>query len=251
MSTAAITPPLDQPPLSQVERVLDTYIAPTKTFLDIRRSAAWWMPFLIAVIVSGCFTVSLQKKIGWDQLTQISMQQHPSRAARLDSLTPEQRDKQIHMIAKTSQYTSYAYGVVVLILAAIVAGLFMLTCNFGLGAHATYGQYFAIWMYAALPLVIKALLATIMLWAGGGGESFDINNILGSNPGYYIDRTTISPFLHSILSSLDIFNIWTVYLLMLGFQIVGRISRGSAAAAAFGWWAISVIFFAAIAGFGA
>ncbi len=38
--------------LSQVERVVDTFIAPSKTFTDILRSTSWWLPFLLLVVVS-------------------------------------------------------------------------------------------------------------------------------------------------------------------------------------------------------
>ena len=31
-------------PLSQTERVVDTFLAPTKTFADVLRSASWWLP---------------------------------------------------------------------------------------------------------------------------------------------------------------------------------------------------------------
>ena len=35
--------------LSQVERVVDTFVAPSKTFADILRSTSWWLPFLIQI----------------------------------------------------------------------------------------------------------------------------------------------------------------------------------------------------------
>ena len=38
--------------LSQMERVVDTFVAPTKTFADIRRNASWWLPFLLSILVS-------------------------------------------------------------------------------------------------------------------------------------------------------------------------------------------------------
>src|SRR5271168_4910303 len=37
MSSAASSTPLEQLPLSEVERVVDTFVAPRKTFTDIRR----------------------------------------------------------------------------------------------------------------------------------------------------------------------------------------------------------------------
>src|SRR5215475_13828154 len=50
--------------LSQVERVIDTYIAPKKTFTDIRRSAQWWFPFLLALLVGSALVYVAEQKIG-------------------------------------------------------------------------------------------------------------------------------------------------------------------------------------------
>ena len=35
------------PPMSEGARIINTFIAPSKTFTDLRRSAAWWAPFLL------------------------------------------------------------------------------------------------------------------------------------------------------------------------------------------------------------
>ena len=40
------------PGLSQMERVVDTFVAPKKTFTDILRSTSWWLPFLLMVLVT-------------------------------------------------------------------------------------------------------------------------------------------------------------------------------------------------------
>ena len=45
-------------PLSQVERVLDTFIAPSKTFHDILRDTSWWLPWLLGVLVTLGFGVA-------------------------------------------------------------------------------------------------------------------------------------------------------------------------------------------------
>ncbi|MGB7554313.1 MAG: hypothetical protein WBM04_08060 [Candidatus Korobacteraceae bacterium] len=47
MSSASSIAPVEQPPLSQAERVVDTFVAPSKTFTDIRRNATWWVPWVL------------------------------------------------------------------------------------------------------------------------------------------------------------------------------------------------------------
>ena len=47
MAEVVIQPEASTKPLSQAERVVDTFIAPSKTFTDILRSSSWWLPWLI------------------------------------------------------------------------------------------------------------------------------------------------------------------------------------------------------------
>ena len=42
--------------LSQVERVVDTFIEPSKTFADIKRNRSWWLPFLILILLGYVFS---------------------------------------------------------------------------------------------------------------------------------------------------------------------------------------------------
>lgn len=48
----APAPVAEAAPLSEPARVLNTFFAPSKTFTDLRRSASWWLPFLITAVVS-------------------------------------------------------------------------------------------------------------------------------------------------------------------------------------------------------
>ena len=72
MSTASAAPAPDsgQPGLSQGARIANTFFAPSKTFDDIKRSASWWLPFLLMAVVSCGFAFTVDKKVGWEQVTQ-------------------------------------------------------------------------------------------------------------------------------------------------------------------------------------
>jgi hypothetical protein len=38
-----------------VQRVVDTFVAPTKTFAAVREKPMWWMPYLLMCVVSLAF----------------------------------------------------------------------------------------------------------------------------------------------------------------------------------------------------
>ena len=59
-----------QPGLSQVERVVDTFVAPSKTFTDILRDTSWWLPFLLAVVVSIGVTYTIDRQVGFGRVVE-------------------------------------------------------------------------------------------------------------------------------------------------------------------------------------
>ncbi len=149
--------PAEPTGLSQVERVVDAYVAPTKTFTDIRRDASWWLPFLLSIVIGLTFAYAVDRQIGFDQVAQANINRNAQAQQRMSTLTDAQRQQSIHIIALTTRIISYAYPVVVLIIALICAGILMMSFNFGLGAKASYKEYLAVWFYAGLPFLIKFL----------------------------------------------------------------------------------------------
>src|ERR1035441_3913000 len=96
MAAAAVVPPQDpqQPAsLSEAQRLIDTFIAPSKTFTDLRRSAIWWAPFLLVVVVSYLFIYAVDQKIGFQKVVDNQLQLQPKNAERIESLPPDQRAK--------------------------------------------------------------------------------------------------------------------------------------------------------------
>lgn len=102
-------------------------------------------------------------------------------------------------------------------------------------------------VYANLALLVRTLLSLLSLVAGVSPDSFSFQNPLASNPGYFMNPAD-SPFLYSVLSSLDIFLIWTLVLTAVGFTCVSKVKPGTAFAIVFGWWIVLTL---AGAGFGA
>ena len=82
-------------PLSQVERVVDTFTAPSKTFTDILRDASWWLPWLLSVLVTLGFGLAIQQKVGWDKAyANILLHSPQAQQDRMSQLPPDQQAKQ-------------------------------------------------------------------------------------------------------------------------------------------------------------
>jgi hypothetical protein len=228
-----------EPGLSQVERVVDTFIAPSKTFTDILRSTTWWLPFVLAVVVTLGVTFVIDKQIGFERVVENVIHASPKQEEQLTSLTPEQRAGRMKGMAAGYRYTSYASPIFILVFSALGAVVLWGSFNFGLGARTTFGQMFCLWMYCSLPRLLSGLLTVVTIYFGGNAESFDLKDPVGTNIGYYLPDA--APWLKTALEFFDVIGIWTVVLMVIGTAIVAKVSRGRAAAVIVGWWALILV----------
>jgi hypothetical protein len=221
-----------------VERVVDTFVAPSKTFNDILRSSSWWLPWLLGALVPLGFSVAIQQKVGWDKTySNILRQSSQTQQDRIAQLPPDQQARQKAIAASFTKYVVWASPVLGLLFAAIAAGVLLMTLNFGLGGRATFGQIFAVWMYATLPWLISGILGIVVLFAGLDADAFNLKNPVGTNIGYYLP-TDLPQWLIAFGTSLDILTIWVLVLLTIGCAIVARTKLASTAIAVVGWWVL-------------
>ena len=227
------------PGLTQVERVVDTFVAPSKTFKDILRDTSWGLPFLLAVVVTLGTTFVIDRQVGFDRVVENVLHDSPKQEEQLSTLTPEQRASRLKGMAAGYRYTSYASPIFILVISAIGALVNWGSFNFGLGAQTTFGQMFCLWMYCSLPRLLCGVLPALTIYFGGNAESFDLKNPVGTNLGYYLPDS--APWLKTGLAFFDVIGIWTLVLLVMGTAIVAKVSRGKAAAVVVGWWALLLI----------
>jgi hypothetical protein len=223
-------------PLSQVERVVDTFIAPTRTFTDILRDQSWWLPWLLGVVVTLGFGLAVQQKIGWDKTyNNILLQSSQSQQDRLAQLPPAEQARQKAIGASFVKYVFWTTPVLALIIAALAAVVLMATLNFVLGGHAKFPQMFAVYMYATLPFIIQGVIAIVSIFAGLDADSFNLKNPVGTNIGYFLPQDS-PKWLIAFGTSIDVLTIWVLILLTIGSAIVGKMKKSTAAVAVWGWW---------------
>ena len=240
MATAAAVPPQETAPLSEIQRIVNTFVAPRKTFTDLRRSAAWWGPFLLMVVVSLVFVYVGDQKVGFRKIFENQLQTQPKQAERIESLPADQREKVIQQQTTITKVVSYIFPAITLIIWLVMAGVLYATVKFAASADVKFSAVFALLIYAALPGLFKALLAIFSLLAGVSTDSFTFQNPVATNPGYFIDPAG-SSVLRAFLSSFDVFTIWTLVLVSIGLTCIAKVKSGTAYAIVFGWFAVTVL----------
>ncbi len=224
--------------LSQIERVVDTFVAPVKTFTDILRDASWWLPFVLGTVVSYLLAWGIQTKIGWSQIVDNAILASPTLQNKLTTMTPQQVALNHKIMQGSFQYSFYAAPLISLLALLFLSVVLFATINFGFGAKSEFKSVFSMTNYAFLPATIKSVVAGIVLLAGAAPENFTVENMLGTNPGFYISTPGA---LKTFLTSLDVFTLWTVVLMSIGLAIVARAKRSQGFIVVVGWWLVVVI----------
>src|SRR5712675_1117342 len=85
--------PAAQPPLSEAARIVNTFIAPSKTFTDLRRNASWWAPFLLFVVASTIFSCAVGQKVGYSKAGEYVLQTRPKQWDRIQNMKTDDREK--------------------------------------------------------------------------------------------------------------------------------------------------------------
>jgi hypothetical protein len=212
--------------LSEGARIINTFIAPSKTFNDLRRNASWWGPWLLLSIVSLVFVYSMDRQIGFEQITKNEVA-NSSSADQFDKLPADQQASRIAFSSNLIRYLSYGIPVMILFYFAITSVALWATFKFGAGADLSYKTAYAIIFYAALPSVLGSILGAISIFAGVNPERFNVNNPVATNPAYFMDPTT-NKFLYGMASAVDVIVIWTIVLMGIGFSSNSKVKRTTA-----------------------
>jgi len=234
-------PESGQPALSEMQRILNMFSAPTKTFTDIKKNASWWAPFLIMAILSTTFVYMVGQKITWEQVVENQFSAMSDKQKdQIAQLTPEQQARQRSGMLMGFKYGSYVAPVIVLIIVLIVAALNMATINFGFGADIPFKQALAISWYAGVPRALFSILAIIMLYVIKDPTSFNMQNPVVTNLAVLTSQSQ-HPALYSALSFIDIFALWSCYLTGLGLATVSGKKTSVGLTVTFGWYILAML----------
>ena len=225
--------------LSQVERVVDTFVSPTKTFTDILRNASWWLPFVLMLIGALGVTSVVNTKVGFERVAQNQIHASPKAEDALSQLDPAQREQRVRLQASIMKGTSYGFPVLLLIGFAVYSLLLWASFNFGLGAQTTYPQVLAVTWYAALPYLFISLITVFTVLFGSDADAYDIRNPIGTNLGYYL--TEAPPMLKAALSTIDVFKLWSVVLQVIGMAVISRKSYVQSAVVVGIFWVFALL----------
>jgi len=227
-------PPIE-PPASKnsFERIAGVLFAPAETFRDIARKPDIVVPLLVLLVLGFVAAVILVPRMDFDAMVREQMAQSGRQMSDADM------ERAAKMGAGFGKMMAYASPVLSVAIWAIIAGVLLLAHRL-MGGEGNYMQAFSTTLYAWIPNAISGVILTIVAAAKGSVNPATMNTLVKSNPAFLVDMAD-HPVLFALLGSLDVFSIWVLILLIIGFSTLSRMSRAKSAAIIISLWLITVV----------
>lgn len=231
----ATAPVVPEPKPNGFQRIVGVLTAPTSTFERIAARPDVLVPLLVVLLFSIVTNVMLAQHIDFGAITRQAIEdsQRPGQ-----QMTAEQMDRAVRFGGAIAKAMTYAGPVISLIVLAVIAGLMLIGFRM-FGGEGDFKQAFSITVYSWFPMILFGIVSLVVLMSRKSVSAMDLRNPVMSNLGFLADPMK-KPFAFAILSSIDVFSIWTMVLMVIGFTFMSRMSRGKTAAVVVTYWVLYI-----------
>ncbi len=218
------------------QRIVGVLISPDETFASIARQPDWIVPLLIMLVLSMAGGILIAQRVDFTELAREAMESSPQTA----QIPADRLESTIRFTAAIMKVGTYSAPVISIIFLLIVAGVLLLAFRI-FGGEGNFVQAFSVTVYAWYPRLIKGLVALVVLLSRKSMSVFDLQNPLLSNLGFLFDPKT-HPLQFALGISLDLFSIWSLILLIIGFATISRLTRARSAVIVVSLWIVVTLF---------
>jgi len=239
MSSTPSTPVPNAPAeMNSIARVFGALFNPRPTFESIVRRPTWLLPIILGCLVFIGVIATFSYRGGWPSLVEKQMESN----SQVQQLSPEAREALIQRQAKIVPIISYVSGAIVPFISALaVAGVLLGAFTVTGTTKTDFKTSLGIVAYAGLPWIIQGLLGILVLFLKDP-STVNLQNLIASNPGAILSSDA-PKWLAALLGSIDIFAIWNMVLIGIGFSATNpkKLSVGKAFGTVLAVWSFYVI----------
>lgn len=201
-------------------RPLGVLVSPRPTFESIARRPSWLPPLLILLVLFVAVQVLMMQKIDLEATIREQME-------RQDQPVD---DAQVEQIAAMQSKFGVACNVVLFPAGmALIAAIFWGLAN-AAGGEIGFKKSLAVSAHGLMPNAISSLLTIpVVLGRRVIGMAEAQQGLLASHLGV-LAPDDAPAWLAALLARIDLFSLWSLALLVLGFVVVARLSKGAAIA---------------------
>ncbi len=227
-------PPAAGPEPNALQRIIGVLFSPDATLASIARKPDWVLPLVILLVMSLVAGVVIAQHVDFGAAAREAMEQNKN-------ASQEQIDSGVKMAAGIGKVVTYLSPVLSAIGLLVIAGVLLLAFRL-FGGEGDFKQAFSVTCYSSMPGVIKSILMMIIIvYKGGTIPGQQLATLVRSNLGFLVDYKA-NPMAFALLSSIDIFSIWFLALMIIGFAYLARVSRVKSAVVIISLWIVVLCF---------
>jgi hypothetical protein len=242
----------EQARMSEGARVANIFLSPGETFEDINRKPTWIVPILVTIVFTLGFGYFMHSKILTEDVIERMARERIEQAIEQRGAAPpppEALEQQINLFKKINRLWHVTALVGLFIVVLITTSVYFLILLL-LQAEAKFKRVFSVVSWSWMPQAVAAGILGVVTLFIRDPETIDPTNPLATNLAALLPSKETAPSLLALAGSADVFSLWFLILLSIGFsKISRRVSVGKAATAVFVVWGLYVLAKAGIAAF--
>lgn len=218
---------------SSFGRLIGVLFAPAKTFASIREKPTWLVPMLVLLLISAGVLVAIFQEADFGAMIQ---EQMAAQGRQGSAMSDEQQQMAERWGMGCVAVTAIGGPLVIWL---IVAGIYMVFNLFG--GELRYPVSLSVLLYGSMPAGIAGLLSIPVILARDEMSMSELQSgrFLQSNLGFLAPEGA-SAALTALLSAFDLFSLWGVVLLIIGYHAAARVKKGTAATVVIALWLLGV-----------
>ena len=235
--------------MGEIGRLTGIIWEPKPVFEDLAARPRWWAPIILLTILSIVFVTAFSRRVGIDAFMRQQMDKQFQTNPQMAQMSAEQRERLMSVSATYAKYSMFGGAVVgIAVSTLLVAAIMLGSLNLLGGAGLKFREAFSVTSYSFLPSAISTVL-TLVVMLLKNPEDFDLQRPLPANLGAFLSTQTTPKWLIAFASSFDLFTIWVMLLMALGFSVVAKkMSFGKSLTLVLIPWALYVLMKVGLAG---
>ena len=242
----AAPPAPPEPTKNTFQRIAGVLFAPAPTFQDIARRPDILVPLLLIIVISYVTIALSAPHIDYDGMLNQQLEMMKEKNPNMSAADMERVAKFSGAAAKVGIWFA---PLIIAVGFVVVAGILLLAFRL-FGGEGNYKQALSATLYAWMPRVVGGIIGTIVIMARGKVDVMEMQTVLKSNPAFLVDQKE-QPVLFALLTNFDLFGLWSLILIIIGFAALARVSKAKAAVVVLALWIILVCVKLAFAAMGA
>jgi len=207
------------------QNLIDVYFAPREAFTRIVRNPSFLLPLAGYILLVLGFTGIWMNRMDAREFMKMQLEE----SGQWDKIPAEQREAILERAPGQMKIFGWIGPVVATpVMLLLTAGVLLFIYRFFYSSEVVFKQSFSIvtWTFFAVALVTTPLL--LLVFQLKGDWNVNPQEAIQANLALLLDKSTAAKPLWALLGSIDLFSLWMVFLLAVGFGVASRKPTGSA-----------------------